>query len=415
LFKHILHLARWFHLGTTAILLISALVSAATFVLLARGLGVNNFGLLMIMQALSQLAADLVALGAGDMLVRRVSRDLEQHRSALGHALIMTVVTSIPLAVALSVLAVFFYPPIGTITIGTFMVGELSGNGLVSLAECSFIGHSLINGANIIRLASVTSKLALAIVTIYVLHVTSLANWMVIQGVGTLLMGIICTGYVIIRFGMPIPIFQWSELRRGTLLAIGQTAGSVQYNMDRIMLGLVAAPSIVAVYSAANRVILAALIPVMGIMRNLYAGFFNAGAEGILAARRHAFTNLPKVVLVAAATMIGLVLAADIVAALLGRGFEDTAHILRWLSAIPLLRGIQLLLADTLTGSDHQLWRTSIGLVGAVGYIIAITICTSLYGVNGLIVAVNFYNFVMIFAYLIAVRALASRQHFQPI
>ena len=75
--------ARAFHVGTSATLLAAATLQALTFVLLARGLGVSAFGILMTLQGITVFCVEAVSLGAGEAMIRRVSREPQDAVAAL--------------------------------------------------------------------------------------------------------------------------------------------------------------------------------------------------------------------------------------------------------------------------------------------------------------------------------------------
>jgi O-antigen/teichoic acid export membrane protein len=77
------------YFGSTASLAVSSGAQLLTFAILARHLGVEQFGLLMTITAATSLGVQLCGLGASETLVRRVANDPAIYRAALGHNLIL--------------------------------------------------------------------------------------------------------------------------------------------------------------------------------------------------------------------------------------------------------------------------------------------------------------------------------------
>lgn len=410
LLKRITDIGKWFHFGTSVALLVSATAQASTFVLLARGLGADAFGRLMIMQAFSQLALEVVALGAGEALIRRVARDQGQHRGALGHALLMTVLSAIALTAALVGIVQLFETTLTLTAIGAYMLGELFGNRLTNLAEHAFIAHSKVGLANVVRIVSSTIKLGAVVVGMYGLGFWDLQNWVFIQAGTTILAGAVCVALAVARLGRPSRAFHRQDLVFGALMAATGFAQAVQFSADRIVLGMVAPPSVVAAYAAGTRAIQVAMIPIMAILRNLFSQFFRLGQGGLSETRRFALLNLPKVIVVGLITGGGLIAGSEVLGKILGPGFGETAPILRWLSMIAMFQGIQYLLADAFTGADRQVWRTTTNIFGAVAYVGLIAIMAIYDGVSGIIAGMYIYQFAMIATYAIILNGLAWRE-----
>jgi len=409
--QRIRELFRFFHLETSLTLFAAAAVQAITFILLGRGLGVENFSRLMVVLAITQLTIDLVSLGAGEALIRRVSRHHSQYPSALGHALVMTAATGPVVAAFVTLGAVFFDPVASPVPMIVFVFGELHGNRFSALAEHMFIGRSRIRPANGVRVATAFGRLLAVVLGMYAFNFRELSDWMLIQGVTTCGIGLLGLLFATAMLGAPKLALYRADISFGLLMTVNQAAASVQLNADRIILGLVAIPALVGVFSAANRAVQLALIPIMAILRNLFPSFFKVGEQGVGASLAFAVKNAPRVIAIGSFSGLMVALFANVVPVVLGPGYGDSGSILRWLSAVPLLRGIQFLFSDALTGADRQAWRTTLGVVGAFGYTAILAVLTPLRGIEGLIIGIYMHNFIMIMLLILVFRALARISH----
>ena len=154
--------------------------------------------------------------------------------------------------------------------IGAYLFGELFGNRFANLADHVFIAHSKVGLANVVRIVSSTLKLAAVLVGMYGLGFWDLQSWVFIQAGTTVLAGAVCVALVMVRLGVPSWAFHREDMVFGGLITATGFAEAVQFSADRIVLGLVAPPAVVAAYSAGTRAIQVAMIPIMAILRNLY-------------------------------------------------------------------------------------------------------------------------------------------------
>jgi O-antigen/teichoic acid export membrane protein len=102
-----------------------------------------------------------------------------------------------------------------------------------------------------------------------------------------------------------------------------------------------------------------------------YAEFFQQGAHGI----EHTLRLARRLLLPSAAysglAFIALATGAPLIGHVLGDEFAETVEVIRLLAVIPLLRSMQVFVADALTGAGYQSWRTSLQSVVAVGNVVA--------------------------------------------
>lgn len=376
------------HSQSALLLLIAAGLQAVRFFLLARGLGATVFGQLMILQAIAELAIGVVSLGAGEVLIRQVSRQPSLYATAMGHALILTFSTGLVLSIAIAPVALFFDLPLSAAAIGMFFLGELLGGRLAGLSEHAFLAFNRTMEANIVKLIFASVRLCSVCIGIYGLGFVDLFDWLIIQSVVTLMSGLTCLLLALWALGLPKFSFNSDEIPFGAHIAITLLTLSVQSTMDRVVLGIVASPATVAIYSSARRAIELAEIPIQALLRNLFPQFFKVGIDGVSSAIRLARANMSRLVVTSVLSSAIVFGGADLIDRLLGPGFEGAALMLRWLSPVIVLRASQFILSDILTASGHQKWRTLIGIVAAVAYISIIGVLTPIFGTSGLLAGI---------------------------
>ena len=278
-----------------------------------------------------------------------------------------------------------------------FVTGELLGTRLVGLSEHIFMGHSEIPSANAVRIASAFARLAVVIGAIYVMHLGSLQDWLLVQGVTSLTAGVGCFLYAIRRFGPPRRKFYRGDIFFGAMVAASQLSSrGIQFGVDRLVLAMMASPAVVGVYSAAIRGAQLATLPVQAVMRNLYARFFAVGNKGIDAARMFAMANLKRIIVIGILAGSVMLAGADLLVLLLGHEFADTAAIFSGLCLVPLMQGFRWLLGDAMSGSGHQGLRTTLELIAGVMFVLVLAKFAPLFGAWGAVAAVYVYQLFMI-------------------
>ena len=85
--------------GSAGSLAIGIVAQAIGFVLLARYLGTVQFGHLVTITAVTALANSWCGFGPGELLRRVVSRDRSMYPQAIGHTVLMILITGIVLSV----------------------------------------------------------------------------------------------------------------------------------------------------------------------------------------------------------------------------------------------------------------------------------------------------------------------------
>jgi O-antigen/teichoic acid export membrane protein len=158
----------------------------------------------------------------------------------------------------------------------------------------------------------------------------------------------------------------WARMREGWHFAFGQSAQMAHLDLDKALLPRLASLEAAGIYTAAFRFAAVAYLPLNAFESAIYPRFFQAGQRSLAEARRFAEQTLCVTAvygLVAAACL--WVVAPWLLRFSLGHDFAGSVAALRWLAVLPLLQSLYLPLADALTGSGRQAWRTG-GQLGAL-------------------------------------------------
>ncbi|WP_407152753.1 lipopolysaccharide biosynthesis protein [Bradyrhizobium sp. ORS 86] len=382
--------------GSISSLAIGVLAQAVAFVLLARYLGTTQFGELTTISAVTALANTWCGFGPGEVLRRIVSRDASDYPEALGHTILMILITGIVLTVLLIGGMLMFPPPDGGIgsaerlQILLLLVPiNVMFPSFFNLVENVFLAHGDFRRGNFINGGSGVARALAAVVACGLFGVTSLRDWALWWAAVHLAIGVICV-IMIRRFGLP----RWNILRReawlGGNLAFSSFLIMLRHNVDVLVLSAVTSPDFVGVYGAGRRLIGAALVVPGAFDRVIYGKLAVAGKNGARASLRLATKYLPYSLLISAATSVGLFLVAPYASLVFGHAFAPASDVIRTLAWTVIPTAVQFLAFDALNAAEHHKVSTIVsGVTNTVGALMVVLL-GSTYGTVGIYVALYF-------------------------
>lgn len=334
------------------------------FAFYARVLGAEQYGIYIAMMAWAPICLEFVALGAGEVLIKRVSRASSSFPEAAAHFYRTTALT-LPFALTLYTGATML---LVRHTIGWQIVlgvgaCELIGMRLFTGAENFAIATRRIRWANEFRILQAFPRALGVGVAYYLLDLHSVSSLALAGSVGILLGALVCIAVAWHRFPRPSGGFDSTAFGEGIWFAGNQIARAGQQNIDRVVLGWSVEPSLLAIFGAAQRFVQVGILPIQAILRSTYPNFFARGHEGVRSSLRYGGKVLLLISAVGAMCAAVLWIAAMFVPAALGNQFNASAGYLRWLTPSLLLVGFNYVAADILTGSDHQRLRTSLMMI----------------------------------------------------
>ena len=371
--------------GTMLPTMAALLLQFVTFAVTARGLGVEQFGRYTAVLALAAIGVELVGLGGADLLVRGVARERRSFARYHGHMLLL-IACSLPLVVALGVWLglVPLQMRISGWLLAAALAAEIASARMSASLELVMVAHGDAVRAGWVRLIAAASRLLLALLFFVALAQHALDAWI---GAVCLLSVVLCAACVLAtRRLYGAARWQWlrGEWATGVAFSAAQLARSLQSNLDRLVLARFADEAALGTYGAASRVLQLGLFPLQVVTRILYPKFFVHGAQGLHAARRFAWrTATPAMAVVGVLACLAVVLAAELVPALLGKDFAQSTHTTMVLAlALPFI-ALQYPPADALTGAGRQGLRAMLSAAAALGFGLLLLAGAHWDGVNG--------------------------------
>lgn len=395
------------------------LAQAIYFVIVARALGVEGFGAFAAVVAFIAILAPFSNVGSGHLLIKNVARDTSTFPAYWGNALMLTVVSGgILLGIAIiSGSLLLFSEGIGGELIVLVGLADLIFARLIEVSAQVFQAFQLLRGAALIQVLLSSARLGAAIVLSSFFDAPEAVDWATLYLSSSAITAVIGMWWVVKRFGLPEwPHFtSMSELRESFLFSVSQAAQSAYNEMDKTILARISTLEAVGTYASAYRIINVAFTPIMSLLWAAYARFFQHGADGIGGSLRFARRLLPHAAAYAVAIGTVLYLTAPLVTWVLGADYRATATAIRMLAVLPLLKGFQYFLADTLTGAGHQGYR-SLVQVGSVAVNVLLSVwLISLYSWRGAALAAIISNTLLGGALLLVVTSLRRRERTVPV
>lgn len=352
----------WAVLGQLA----GVLVGLGNFLLLARVLGPAEYGLVAGAWALVLASGPLMTLGAERLVIRDVTAD-GNVRAALGAGLVTSAAGATFGVLLLLGLHSFVLPQVPILLLGGLAVAEIFAGGLTGcLIALSFaVGDA--------RSASISTVLV-GLVKLSAVLVFAVGGggdpvqWALAYAALSLAAaaGQVAWGWH--RFGRPTLVgYRFvGRVREGLPYSAGTTAGIVHTSADKVLLVRFGYAEEAGLYAVAYRLASMVSTPVLAVMQAMLPRYFAAGARGGVAASA-AFGRrlLPPLAAYGVFAAVVLVGAAVFLPDLLGEEYAESASILMLLAPLPLIRLVQSVTGDALTGAGRQGTRTTCAAIAA--------------------------------------------------
>lgn len=346
---------------------LSLVFQAAYFILLARLLGSQQYGIFVGAAALVAIVSQYSSLGSGMVLLRYVSHDHQKFSAYWGNAILTTLVVGSLLVLVMNLL-------------GSALVGAQSASVvmLVALGECTCAKIAECAGQAFQAFEKMRTTALLTAMTSFVRfiavcalittsHHATARQWARASLYVSLISAFLAVLAVSVWLGKPL--FQlklaFKSIAEGFGFSFASSTTSIYNDLDKTMLSRYGFAEANGAYSVAYRIVDFSCVPMRSLHFAALPRFFKKGASGISEctafARKILKTTFPYALLSA----LALFLVAGIVPLIVGRSFAESAHALRWLCFLPVFRSLHLSAGDTLTGIGRQPLRTGSQVVAA--------------------------------------------------
>jgi O-antigen/teichoic acid export membrane protein len=355
--------AAWIFLGQGA----NVLLQAGYFVLLARLLGVREYGVFAGAFAVVNLVTPYSTLGAGMLFMRHVMVDRVRAAVYWGNSVAVTAAATVLIAGAL-----FFAGPVLTKThdhliFVTLVLANCFFSQIASLGSLVFQTFEKMRRTALLSLVSNLARFLVLIVMRFTLHHATAFQWSIGVLIASGSAAVLSRAWVRAEIG-PAAVDRDLILRRareGLGFSFAGTTQAAYNDVDKVMLSHYGLSRENGFYTLAYRVIDVATTPIVALDAAVLPRFFRLGQAGMPKVLRLAIKSAGASVLLGVGIAVGVLLLAPLIPHIVGRDFSGAIIALRWLCWIPLLRGLHRATGGALTGSGRQNLRTGTQLVVA--------------------------------------------------
>ena len=355
--------------------LINVLVQAAYFIILARSLGTENYGSFVGISALASLLSPFVALGCDDILVKNVSVDRLAFSSHWGNVLLVLLVNSTLLTSCLLLVSGLIFPEnISLVSIAFILIADLLCLNLQHASNKALRAVDLVyKAAQLIVLSTLVKLLAILGIVAFLNNFdfsvsVGIKTWSVLYFFSSLSVSLFAVLTIDKKVGKPkLNVTRLkSDISQGIYFSLGMSASNINNNIDKTMLVSMATLDATGIYGSAYRFINIGDVPMLAMFNAAYPKFFQYGALGWNNCLNFAKKLLPIVLVYGILSFVAFQAFAPIVPQILGAEYQNVIPTLRWLAPLPLVSGVHLLIANTLTGLGHQKIRSVFQVIAAV-------------------------------------------------
>ncbi len=336
------------------------LLQAAYFVILARLLGVVEYGVFVGAFAFTGLVGQYGPLGTGTLLMRYVSGERQQFAVYWGNLLLVTLSMGTLLVLALHLLAPrLLNPRSASLVLLAATANCLCAQITVETARI-FQTFEQMHTTAILNLLTNFMRTLIAGVMLVVSHHASAWQWAVASTIVSAVAAGLAVIIVTVRFGWPRfqPRLFLKHGTEGFGYAFASSTSSVYNDIDKTMLSHYGMNMANGIYTMAYRVVDIATIPILSIRDAALPRFFQRGRSGIEPAADLSTRLLKRALPLGIVAAIGMFVAAPLIPPIIGHGFSDSVAALRWLCLIPIFRSAHQMTGSALTGSGLQSYRT---------------------------------------------------------
>lgn len=346
---------------------LSFFIQAAYFILLARLLGSQQYGIFVGAFALVSIASQYSTLGSGLVMLRHVSQDRKKFAEYWGNVILTTFSVGFVVILILRFVGSWIVGPSSASIIVLIALGECT---CARLAECAGQAFQAFENlrwtATLTTLTNITRLLAVGSLMLVIHHAT-VNQWAVASVIVSAISATIAVATVSILIGRPrfrLSLL-FSSAGEGIGFSFACSTTSVYNDVDKTMLSHYGMAAANGIYSMAYKVVDISCAPIRAIHSAAFPKFCQQGAKGAHASIAFTKQVLRKTFPYALIAAAGMFFTARFIPLIVGKSFENSVPALQWLCLIPALRTFHLSAGDSLTGAGYQRYRTTCQLLAA--------------------------------------------------
>ncbi len=345
------------------------LTSFVALLLLVRLFEPAEFGLLVAATGLFNSLFPFAGMGGGWLVLRRVTAESHSTIAALASASGMMLLGSAVIGLLAAVAQPVILPQMSLTTFLGVAVSEMLLLGLVETTLFAAQAERRLKAKAVTWSLYGTARAAAAGALLFFGGASVGLGWWILATIGVGL--IVLTVAQLLTVGGPVRPTRptVTDVRHGLPYALGFGAERVLFVSDTVILTALDKATDAGLYAGARKLMTVTIAPVIAALHAVSADLWAAGGQRKVNAEAVArlawrFTAFGIAYGMAAAG--GWILFGDLIAAVLGPQYSESAAILPWLSIVPLLLVLEVFAGTALTASDHHRHRVVVTLtIGA--------------------------------------------------
>jgi O-antigen/teichoic acid export membrane protein/glycosyltransferase involved in cell wall biosynthesis len=330
------------------------------FIVIARLLGVLQYGIVVGAYALVNLVAEHSRGGTGMVLLRYVSPNQRQFAAYWGNTLAVTAVMSGLLIASLRLLAPHVIGPASAAIIVATAVGSCCFEQIAISATQAFQAFQEMRVAAVLNQTTGALRTITAVGMLIVVHHATAGQWAIASAFASAVAAVIAVTTVTIRLGWPqfTPHLAWRHGGEGVEYAFASSTTSAYNDLDKAMLSHYGMSAANGIYGMAYRIIEMGSVPIAAIQLAAQPRLFQVAVSGQHEAVALGRRLLKHGMLAGAVAAVCMFASAPLIPSLAGPGFSESVSALRWLCLIPIFRSIHGITGSVLTAIGLQRYRT---------------------------------------------------------
>jgi len=359
-----------------------------SFAFLGRSLGPGGYGAYASLYAIVGPLVTLAASGVTLALLQHVVREREDLAETARSCLSLSLAFGVALTVIGMVAALLIVEKVAVIAMAAILVTEFVTMPVVHVAATAVQAVDTFGASARIRLVVLVARIAVLSI-LFATDSLTIASLAVSMFAVSTVVGVASLRVVGRRFGfvfLPGRV-RGSHLRTNLVYSAGISADALGNEGDKLVLASNKLVVDTGLYAAAYRIIQLGLVPVGSVIQATHTRFLHHedGLRGqhLRRATRYAVIGAVYGVVFA----IGVIIVAPLLPLVVGKDFEGSVQMVRWLSPIVLLRAVGSCSINALMGLNKVTLRTVLIAINAAGALVLYIVLIPIMGWQGAAVA----------------------------
>ena len=335
---------------------LSVAAQALYFVVLARLLGSQGYGIYVAVAAMVAVVNQYGSLGSGYVFLRYVSRDASKAPIFFGNIIYSTMIFSPLLILGLCLVGPRILHNDGWLLIFLIAISDCLLAALTLAASQVFQSLERMSMTALVSVVADVLRLIAGLILLFTFRTVTVMQAAIVTVIVSAVSAI--ASLVLVYRAIGMPVFVRSSLRKygreGLTFALSSSTSIVSNDIDKVMLGHYNMNAANGIYSLAYRGVSACSMPMVAVYAAFIPRFFKEGEHGVIGVydlAKRLFWKMSPPSFVMGFLMFFL---APVVPFFAGPSFHESVNALRWLCLIPFCRNLQWSAGDALTGSGHH-------------------------------------------------------------